>query len=198
MTVAITRTEYDAAGLRRLASHEADAKASRRLWVLASVLGGSSRVGAARATGMDRKSLRDWAHRYNGSGVPRLSNELRGGDPVAKLNPAEKERLAEWVRQGPNLEEDRVVRWRLSDLKRRVLDRFFATVDERSIGRMLKAMNFGNISVRPRHPKVNREAQEARKKTSRPLLRVSSWPRREIGRSNSGERIKLGSANRAA
>ncbi len=198
MTVAITRTEYDAAGLRRLASHEADAKVARRLLALALVVEGSSRVDAASATGMDRQTLRDWVHRYNESGVPGLSNQPHGGGPAAKLSLAEKERLAEWVRQGPNPEEDGVVRWRLSDLKRRVLDRFFVILDERSIGRMLKAMNFSHISVRPRHPKANGEAQEAHKKTSRPWSPASSRPRRAIGQSSSGGRMKPGSASRAA
>lgn len=198
MTVAITRTDYDPAGLRGLASHETDARIARRLLALALVLEGSSRADAASATGMDRQTLRDWVHRYNESGVPGLSNQPHGGGPVAKLSLAEKERLADWVRQGPKLEEDGVVRWRLSDLKRRLLDRFFAILDERSIGRMLKAMNFSHISVRPRHPKANGEAQEAHKKTLRPLSPASSRPRRVIGRSNSGGRMKPESASKAA
>lgn len=198
MTVAITRREYDAAALRRLASHEADAKVARRLLALALVLEGTSRADAASATGMDRQTLRDWVHRYNDSGVPGLLNHPHGGGPESKLSLAEKERLAEWVRRGPNLEEDGVVRWRLSDLKRRVLDRFFVILDERSIGRILKAMDFSHISVRPRHPKADAVAQETHKKTSRPLSPASSRPRRVIGRSNSGGRMKPGWASKAA
>lgn len=113
MTVAITRTEYDAAGLRRLASREADAKVARRLLALALVLEGASRADAASATGMDRQTLRDWVHRYNETGVPGLSHQPHGGGPVPKLSVAERKRLADWVRQGPKLEEDSVVLWHL-------------------------------------------------------------------------------------
>jgi transposase len=61
--VAITRTELDAAGLRRAAGRERDAAASRRMLALALVLAGQSRTEAARAAGMDRQTLRDWVSR---------------------------------------------------------------------------------------------------------------------------------------
>ena len=47
-------------------------------------------------------------------------------------------RLANWVREGPDLAEDGVVRWRLRDLRDRILARFFVVRDERSVGRILK------------------------------------------------------------
>lgn len=56
MTVAITRTKHDAAGLRALASREGDAKVARRLLALAMVMEGFSRTDAANATGMDRQT----------------------------------------------------------------------------------------------------------------------------------------------
>jgi len=198
MTVAITRTEHDAAGLRALASREGDAKVARRLLALAMVMEGFSRTDAASATGMDRQTLRDWVHRYNEDGVVGLSNQPHAGGPEPKLNPEEKEQLAAWVRQGPSLEEDGLVRWRLSDLRRRILERFFVILDERSVGRMLKAMHFSHISVRPRNPKADTEAQEAHKKTSQPSWRTSSRRLRVTGPSNSGGRMKPGSASRAA
>lgn len=34
---------------------------------------------AARAGGMDRQTLRDWVHRYNGEGVAGLSNRRPAG-----------------------------------------------------------------------------------------------------------------------
>ena len=60
--VAISRTDLDAAGLRRAAGRERDAAASRRMLALALVLEGQSRTEAARAAGMDRQTLRDWVH----------------------------------------------------------------------------------------------------------------------------------------
>lgn len=48
MTVAITRTDHDAVGLRGLASQEKDAQVARRLLALALVMEGFSRSDAAR------------------------------------------------------------------------------------------------------------------------------------------------------
>ena len=69
MTIAVTRRELDAGGLRREAARCRDARAARRMLALALVLEGSSRQGAARHAGMDRQTLRDWVHRYNAEGL---------------------------------------------------------------------------------------------------------------------------------
>ncbi|MGI4792740.1 MAG: helix-turn-helix domain-containing protein, partial [Janthinobacterium lividum] len=69
MAVAITRTELDAAGLRRSAARSKDADAARRMLALALVLGGVTRTDAAVQCGMDRQTLRDWVHRYNELGL---------------------------------------------------------------------------------------------------------------------------------
>ena len=60
MAVAITRTELDAAGLRRAAAQSKDADAARRMLALALVLDGHTRTQAAEQCGMDRQTLRDW------------------------------------------------------------------------------------------------------------------------------------------
>ena len=58
MAVEITRTELSASDLRREASREKDARASRRMLALALVLEGKSRTEAAQSRGMDRQTLR--------------------------------------------------------------------------------------------------------------------------------------------
>ena len=58
MAVEITRTELSAADLRREAARAKDAKASRRMLVLALVLDGRSRTEAAESCGRDRQTLR--------------------------------------------------------------------------------------------------------------------------------------------
>jgi len=60
MTIAITRTDLDARGLRAAAARAKDAAAARRMLALALVLEGRNRTEAARAAGMDRQTLRDW------------------------------------------------------------------------------------------------------------------------------------------
>ena len=59
MAVAITWTEFDAAGLRQAATRAKDAHATRRMLALALVLEGRPRTEAAQTCGMDRQILRD-------------------------------------------------------------------------------------------------------------------------------------------
>ncbi|GAB3442866.1 helix-turn-helix domain-containing protein [Insolitispirillum peregrinum] len=81
--VTVTRTEYTAADLRREAGRSRDGKAARRMLAIALVLEGASRDDAARTCGMDRQTLRDRVHRFNGQGLAGLSNDTRraGGGP---------------------------------------------------------------------------------------------------------------------
>src|SRR4051794_2711872 len=62
------RADYSAAELRRLAASTRNANQSRRLLSLAAVLDGMNRTEAARIGGMDRQTLRDRVHRFNGHG----------------------------------------------------------------------------------------------------------------------------------
>ena len=163
MTVQITRLEHDADALRQHAARVSVAAVARRLLALALVLEGHSRVEAANSCGMDRQTLRDWVIRYNAHGIAGLSDLPKRGGAAPKLSVEEKAVLAEWVQQGPDLAEDGVVRWRLRDLRDRILARFFVVMDERSVGRILKTLTFRHISVRPRHPQADAEAQETQK-----------------------------------
>lgn len=196
MTVKITRVEHDAPALRAAAARQTDAKVARRLLALALVLDGRSRAEAAQSCGMDRQTLRDWVIRYNEQGIAGLVDQ-HGGGSLPKLSEAETAQLAKWVRQGPD-PEDGLVRWRLSDLRRRLMERLFVSLDERSISRILKTLSFSHVSVRPRHPKADAEAQETHKKTLPHWLPARSQPRRGTSRSSSGGRMRPGSASKAA
>jgi hypothetical protein len=61
------REDYSAEALR-LARRSKDVNQSRRLLSLAAVREGMDRGSAAKIGGMDRQTLRDWVHRFNGSG----------------------------------------------------------------------------------------------------------------------------------
>ena len=56
------RTDFDATGLRGLARKCGDNRQIRRLLALAAVYDGMNRPEAAKVGGMDRQTLRDWAH----------------------------------------------------------------------------------------------------------------------------------------
>ena len=198
MTVRITRLEHDADALRQHAARLTEARASRRLLALALVWEGHGRADAAKSCGMDRQTLREWVIRYNEHGIPGLSALPKGGGAAPKLLVAEKAVLAGWVQQGPDLAEEGVVRGRLCDLRERILARFFVVMDERSVGRMLKTLSFSHISVRPRHPQADAEAQEAHKKTLPHWSPKLFQPMHKAKRSSFGGRTKRGSASRAA
>src|SRR5271163_3994074 len=171
--VSITRLDLGASELRKAASGEKDSAAARRILALALVLDGVDRKTAAETCGMDRQTLRDWVHRYNAA------------------------ELAELVEAGPNPAVHGVVRWRRIDLRDELQRRFGVTLHERSVGKVLAKLGYRKLSVRPRHPQADEEAQETFKKTSPRQLRRSSRTAPTASRSKSGSKMRPGSASRA-
>lgn len=160
------RDDYDAAELRRLAKRSRDVRQARRLLALAAVYDGMSRAEAAKVGGMDRQTLRDWAHRFNAEGPEGLKNRA-GAGRRRRLTEAQMRELAEIVETGPDPKVDGVVRWRRIDLKRVIEERFGVTYSERAISDLLAQLAFSCISGRPQHPRQDERVLEAFKKTSR-------------------------------
>ncbi len=160
------RTDYTASELRRLARISKDTRQSSRLLSLAAVLDGMSRADAARIGGMDRQTLRDWAHRFNEDGPDGLVDSWSSG-PRSRLSLAQLAELAEIVETGPDPAVDGVVRWRRVDLKRVIKARFGVDYHERHVSTLLKKLGFAHMSARPRHPAQDARIVEAYKKTSR-------------------------------
>jgi transposase len=196
VAVAITRTEYTAAELRGVAARTHDGDAARRMLALAHVLDGRSRGEAARLCGMDRQTLRDWAHRYNAEGLTGLFDRPHCGRPP-RLTAAQQEEVARWVRQGPRLSADGVVRWRLVDLADKIEKQFGVRLAERSAGSLLRRLGFRRLSVRPHHPHQEIAAQEAFKKTFPIWWQTASRRTHAASRSRSGGRTKPASASKA-
>ena len=67
--------------------------------------------------------------------------------------------MAKWVEDGPDLKTDGVVRWRCADLRDRIAAKFHVHLHERSVGKLLKKLNFSSMSVRPVHPQSDLEAK---------------------------------------
>ena len=112
------------------------------------------------ACGMDRQTLRDWVIRYNEGGVAGLADRPRPGRPAALLD-GQRAEVAQWVQSGPDRKTDGVARWRCADLRDRIAAHFGIRMHERSVGKLLHALDFSSISVRPLHPQSDLEAQEA-------------------------------------
>jgi transposase len=169
MSAAIAlRDDFEADELRLLAGRVKDAHQARRLLAIAAVYDGMDREEAARIGGMDRQTLRDWAHRFNEQGPEGLVNVKPSGRP-SKLSAERKEELRQLVEAGPDPQVHGVARWRCVDLKRVLGDRFAVDLSEVSLGRVLKQLGFSHISARPRHPAQDAQAISAFKKTFPPL-----------------------------
>jgi transposase len=165
VAIAITRGELTAVDLRAAAAKSRDARAARRMLAIALVLEGVERRTAAETCGMDRQTLRDWVHRYNAEGLAGLSNR-RGAPRPRRLDPGQVSEVVSWLEAGPDPALDGVVRWRRQDLRARIASTFGVELHERTVGKYLAALGYRRLSVRPRHPKTDPEAQEAFKKTS--------------------------------
>ena len=165
MSVCIAlRDDYDGGELRRLAKRCRDPRQVRRLLALAAAYDGMSRREAAKVGGMDRQTLRDWAHRFNEDGPDGLTNRAGAGRP-RRLSDEQMGALSVIVETGPDPVVDGVVRWRRIDLKRVIEERFGVTYSERAISDLLAALSFSHISGRPQHPGQDRGVIEAFKKT---------------------------------
>ena len=167
--IKITRDDLDPAGLRRAARRAPSVAASRRMLALALVLEGASRTEAAQTAGMDRQTLRDWVHRYNEDGLAGLIDRPGEFGPKRRLSAEQEACVAEWVRQGPDLAEHGVVRWRRADLAREIAARFGVVLAERSVGTVLRRLGFRRLVPRPRHPGQDSAAQASFRPTS-PVL----------------------------
>ena len=168
-SVAITRLDLSADDLRCRAQRAGSIEAARRMLALALVLEERPRIEAARTCGMDRQTLRDWVHRYNAEGLRGLSDRKPPGG-IPKLTAEQEAEVAVWVRAGPDLAEDGVVRWRRKDLAARIERRFGIVLAERSVGALLKRLAFRHVSVRPQHPQQDIQALEAHKKNFAALV----------------------------
>ena len=166
------RDDFTALDVRALAARSKDGAQVRRLLSIAAVYDGLSRGDAARLGGMDRQILCDWVHRFNADGPDGLIDRWAGG-PQSRLTAAQKEELSRLVEAGPDPDQDGVVRWRCLDLKGVIRDRFGVDYHERTVGKVLKELNFSHVSARPQHPGQEPEVIEAFKKTS-----GAGWRRR--------------------
>ena len=163
--IEINRSEHSAAALRELAGRTRDGAVARRLLGIALILEGRSRDEAARLSGMDRQTLRDWVHRYNADGVAGLSSRWGAGRPPA-LNAAQMAELRSLVLEGPDLKRNGVVRWRCADLRAEITARWSVTVSEGTVGKLLHRLRMTRLQPRPCHPKKDAAAHETFKKTS--------------------------------
>ena len=166
MASIVLRGDFDAAAVRGLARDADDADQARRLLSIAAVYEGMSRSDAARIGGMDRQTLRDWAHRFNAEGAAGLVNRTAPGNP-RRLTPEQEGELDRLVEAGPAAAGlGHLARWRCADLQALIAERWGVIYHERTIGKLLDRLDFSHITTRPQHYRQDEAALEAFKKTS--------------------------------
>ena len=171
------REDYSAEELRALARRSKIVNQSRRLLSLAAIRDGMDRGSAGKIGGMDRRTLRDWVHRFNASGPQGLIDNWTEG-PKPRLSAEQLAQFAQIVEAGPDRERDGVVRWRRIDLKRVIAERFGVDFHPRHVGKLLTKLGFSHMSARPRHPAQDERIVEAFKKLS---ARAEGSSRRPAG-----------------
>jgi transposase len=159
------RRDLSAAELRALARKESDARVSRRLLALAMALDGTNQEEAARQTGMDRQTLRDWVVCYNAGGVNGLRDREHPGRP-ALLAPEPEEELRQLIEAGLDLERDGVVEYRVRHIRDLALRHFGVDYSRSGMQGRLHWTKLSYRKPQPIHPKTDPAAQEAFKKTS--------------------------------
>jgi len=128
------------------------------------------------AAGMDRRTLCDWVHRCDAGGLAGLGDRHGGGAP-SRLSPEQEAEVADWIRTGPAVEKDGVVRWRCVDIQVRpdaerqseIAREWGVALHERSVAKLLHRLRFARVSTRPRHPKADPAAQASFGPGSQPL-----------------------------
>jgi transposase len=193
--IGITRVDLTAVELRAAAGREKNGAAARRMLALAMVLDGADRKSAAETCGMNRQTLRDWVHRYNADGLGGL-HDLKTLGRKPKLTAEQQAELVRLVEAGPDPARHAVVRWRRVDLRDELQRSFGVVLHERSVGKLLTKLGYRRLSVRPRHPQADEEAQEAFKKTSPRRSRRDFPNMPKASRSKSGSRTKPVSVNK--
>ena len=76
------------------------------------------------------------------------------------------EELRSLVLEGPDLERNKMARWRCADLRAEIAARWSVTLTEGTVGKLLHRLRMTRLQPRPGHPKKDAAAQETFKKTS--------------------------------
>ena len=194
--IEITRLDHTASELRAIAARTRDGRVARRLLALALILDGHDRREAARVSGMDRQTLRDWVIRFNETGVAGLANRAVPGR-TPRLSTAQLAEVKAIVLAGPDLEKHGVVRWRCVDLQGVIADRFGVRFHEATVGKLLGKLNLTRLQPRPAHPGKSPEAEADFKKTLPTSLAKPSPTALAASGSRSGSKMRLASDSKA-
>ena len=162
--------DHSVENLRVLARSEKRPKVRSRLLAMACLLEGRGREETARQFGMSRNVLRIWVSRYNAAGPAGLADRYHlEGRPV-RLDSAQRARLKALIEAGADYDRDRIVAYRVVDIRDLVKREFMVDYSVSGMNRLLHAIGCSWLVPRPKHPQGDPIAREEFKKNSRKRL----------------------------
>ena len=142
---------------------------------------------------VSQRSVRQWVHRYNLSGLAGLQDQRQGRQ--CRMSYAQLEKIRKRLRKGAQ-PEDGVCSLRGCDIQRLLEQEFHVRYCRSSVYYFLHhQLGMSYLKPRPLHRKADLEAQAAFKKTSEKSCKKSSKRTRTDG-SRSGSRTKADSASK--
>ena len=134
---------------------------------------------------------------FNADGPAGLKNRWSPGSEP-KLTAEHRKALATWVERGPIPAIYGVVRWRRCDLVQELCGEFGVSVDESTVGWVLRDMGYAKLSARPRHHAQDEYVVDAFKSLPAKLAKIQAhlgpddtWPRRHLAQTRLGKCVEI-------
>ncbi len=135
-----------------------------RLRAVLSVARGNHVPTVARSMSVAERAVRNWVHRYNGSGLSGLQDQRKGRQ--CRLSASQLEKMRKRLRAGAR-PEDGVYSLRGRDIQRILEQEFRVRYRRSSVYYLLHhQLGMSDLKPRPLHRKIDLEAQDTLKKTS--------------------------------
>jgi transposase len=154
----------DIADLQRLAKKENEGRVRIRMQGIVMALQGMSGRAIGEVLGVNQRTVRDWASRYNKGGVEGL-REKPGRGRKRKLKAEDVARFRERIDAGA-LPEDGVCTLRGLDIQRILEQEFGVVYTVSGVYLLLHSLGYSSLMPRPQHIKSDPVVQEEFKKKS--------------------------------
>jgi transposase len=151
----------------KLSKSEPQPQKRMRMLALGHLKNGMKITKASKSVGVDRHTVGIWYDAFKAHGLAGLDDKPKSGRPPKLKRTKEQDFLKEVENLQSARSGGRVTGY---DIQKMAKSSFDADYAEDSIYTVLKRLDFSWITARSKHPKSNKDAQEAFKKTSNKKL----------------------------
>jgi transposase len=156
------RFDGDECDFFKLSKQEADPQKRVRLLALGQLKDGTKITKVAKSIGADRHSVGYWYDAYKAEGLAGLNNKPRPGKEPKLAREKEQDFLKAIDKMQETKSGGRITGY---DIQKLAKDSFDADYADDTIYTVLKRLGYSWITARSKHPKSDKAAQEAFKKT---------------------------------